>query len=178
MIFRPTQSLIAIAVLLGVLMIVSGVFHIVRWIEGREQARVWRGIVGGLFVLGGMVLIRHPHLTLALIGLFIGFTWVIQGIAALMEGIARRRSGAETGWTIFFGIISVIAGIVVVSSPIASVAALTLFMGAWFIVMGLLEMFGALVSRRAAARGEEGRAGQRSRAARPGDGRQRRARGA
>jgi hypothetical protein len=46
-------------------------------------------------------------------------------------------------------------------------------MGAWFIVMGLLEMFGALLSRRAAARGEEtgpvSVPGQRERQAASGD---------
>jgi len=105
-----------------------------------------------LFILAGLVLIRHLHLTIALIGLFIGFTWVIQGVTSLMEGLARGRAGGERGWTIFFGIISLIAGIVVISAPIASVAALTIFMGVWFIVMGFMEMLGSLVFRRAVAK--------------------------
>jgi uncharacterized membrane protein HdeD (DUF308 family) len=145
---RPTQSLTVIAVLLGVTMIVSGIYHIVRALDGRENERVWRGIAGVLFILAGLVLIRHLHLTIALIGLFIGFTWVIQGVTSLMEGLARGRAGRERGWTVFFGIISLIAGIVVISAPIVSVAALTIFMGVWFIVMGLMEMFGSLLFRR------------------------------
>lgn len=146
---RPTESLIAIAVLLGVVMIVSGIFHIVRALDGRETERVWRGITGVLSLLAGLVLLRHLHLTVALIGLFIGFTWIIQGIASLMETSVRGRSGGERGWTIFFGIISLIAGIVVVAAPIASVAALTIFMGAWFIVLGIVEMGGSIIVRRA-----------------------------
>lgn len=148
---RPSESLIAIAVLLGVVMIVSGIFHIIRALDGREHERVWRGITGVLSLLAGLVLIRHLHLTVALIGLFIGFTWIIQGIASLMESASRGRIGGERGWSIFFGIISLIAGIVVVAAPIASVAALTIFMGAWFIVLGILEMGGSLLSRRAAS---------------------------
>jgi len=149
---RPTQSLVVIAVLLGVTMIVSGIYHIVRALDGREHERVWRGIAGVLFILAGLVLIRHLHLTIALIGLFIGFTWVIQGVTSLMEGFSRGSAGNERGWTIFFGIISLIAGIVVISAPIASVAALTIFMGVWFIVMGIMEMIGSLVFRRAVTR--------------------------
>lgn len=152
--FRPTQSLIAIAVLLGVVMIVSGIYHIARALDGREHERVWRGITGVLFILAGLILLRHLHLSVALIGLFIGFTWIIQGIASLMESFSRDRRAerGQTGWTVFFGIISLIAGIVVISAPIASVATLTIFMGAWFIVMGALEMFGSLVARRAMRR--------------------------
>ncbi|HEX6449673.1 MAG TPA: HdeD family acid-resistance protein [Trebonia sp.] len=146
---RPTLSLVVIAVLLGVTMIVSGIYHIVRALDGRETDRVWRGIAGVLFIVAGLVLIRHLHLTVALIGLFIGFTWVIQGVTSLMEGLSRGHAGNERGWTIFFGIISLIAGIVVISSPIVSVAALTIFMGIWFIVMGIMEMIGSLVFRHA-----------------------------
>src|ERR1700677_3250940 len=126
--FRPAQSLSVIAVLLGVVMVVSGVFHIVRAFGGREHERVWRGIAGVLFILAGIVLIRHLDLTIALIGLFVGFTWIVQGIAGLMEGFPGRRR-AETGWSVFFGVISLIAGIVVISAPITSIAALTIFMG-------------------------------------------------
>lgn len=146
---RPAHSLAVIAVLLGVVMVVSGVFHLVRALDGRESERVWRGISGMLFVIAGLALIRHLHLSLALMGLFVGFSWVIQGISALAEGVSRRDgSRRETGWALFFGVISLVAGILVISSPIASIAALTFFMGAWFIVMGLLEMIGSLMARR------------------------------
>jgi uncharacterized membrane protein HdeD (DUF308 family) len=144
--FRPTLSLNVIAVLLGVAMIASGIYHIVRALDGREHERVWRGITGVVFILAGLVLIRHLDLSVALIGLFIGFTWIIQGIAALVEAASGRRRGA-TGWSLFFGVISLIAGIVVVSAPITTVSVLTVFMGIWLIVIGLLEMFGALITR-------------------------------
>jgi uncharacterized membrane protein HdeD (DUF308 family) len=170
---RPAQSLTVIAVLLGVTAIVSGVYHIVRAFDGREHERVWRGISGVLFILVGLALIRHLHLTVALIGLFIGFTWIVQGISALMEGASRGREGTEgRGWLLFFGVISLIAGIVVISSPITSIAALTIFMGVWFIVMGLMEMVGALLLRRALRRGGTGRVsvpGQRASEAETGE---------
>lgn len=152
---RPTLSLITIAVLLGVTMIVSGIYHIARALDNQEQERVWSGISGVLFLLAGLVLLRHLHLSVALIGLFIGFTWIIQGVASLMQGFSSGRRNAESVWLVIFGIISLIAGIVVISAPIASVAVLTTFMGIWFIVMGVLEMIGSLVFRRAA--GKHGR---------------------
>jgi uncharacterized membrane protein HdeD (DUF308 family) len=142
---RPTLTLNVIAVLLGVAMIASGVYHILRAIGGREHQRVWRGISGVVFILVGLALIRHLDLSVALIGLFIGFAWVVQGIATLLETVSGRRPA--TVWSLCFGVISLIAGIVVISVPARSVTALTALMGVWLIVIGLLQMFGALITR-------------------------------
>jgi uncharacterized membrane protein HdeD (DUF308 family) len=150
--FRPTQSLNVIAVLLGIAMIVSGAYQVARAFDGRENERMWRGVSGVLFILAGLVLLRHLHLTVALIGLFIGFSWVIQGVAALMEAVASRGRRTSTGWSVLFGVISLIAGIVVISAPITSVNALTIFMGIWLIIMGLMEMLGAFVIRHEAGK--------------------------
>lgn len=144
---RPSGSLTVIAVLLGILMIVSGIFHLVRVFDRAEQHRVWLGIAGLLYVVVGVVLLRHLHLSVALIGLIVGFTWIVQGISALFGGVAGSREGS--GWWVFFGIVSLIAGIVVVSDPISSVTVLAVLLGIWFIVMGVFQVSAAFMIRRA-----------------------------
>ena len=155
----PEMSLAVIAVLLGVLVIISGIYNVVEAFRGEEHGRVWRGIAGVVFIVAGLVLIRHLHLSLALIGLVIGLTWVVQGLAALIAGISGSATRMGTGWSIFFGVISLIAGIVVISAPIASITTLAVLMGIWFIVMGLMEMFGAFAFRHAVK--DAARAGRR-----------------
>ncbi len=87
---HPTGSLNVIAVLLGILLIISGLFHLIRVFDPGEPHRIWLGIAGLLFIVVGVILIRHLHLTRAIIGLFIGITWIIQGLAALIAGLSRR----------------------------------------------------------------------------------------
>lgn len=147
----PTQSLTVITVLLGVLMIISGIYQFVRVFDSREKQRVWHGLAALLFIVIGVVLIRHLHLSFAIIGLVIGITWIVQGISALMSGIAIRGANGA-GWLIFFGVISLIAGVVVVSAPVASVTALAVLTGIWFIVMGIMEIIGAFALRHAVRR--------------------------
>ncbi len=144
--FHPRGSLNVLAVLLGVLMIFSGIFHLVRVFDPEESHRVWLGIAGLLFIVIGVVLIRHLHLTLALIGLIIGITWIVQGLAALIGGIS---GGAREGraWWIIFGVVSLIAGIVVVSAPTSSLNVLAVLLGIWFIIMGLFEISGGFILR-------------------------------
>jgi uncharacterized membrane protein HdeD (DUF308 family) len=156
--FHPTGSLNVVAVLLGILMILSGIFHLIRIFDPRESHRVWLGIAGLLFIVIGVVLIRHLHLTRALIGLFVGITWIVQGVTALIGGIG---GGAREGraWWIAFGAVSLIAGIVVTATPASSLTVLAVLLGVWSIIMGIFEIIGGLILRRMVNAGEAALAG-------------------
>jgi len=145
---HPTGSLNVIAVLLGVLLIISGLFHLIRVFDSSEPHRFWLGIAGLLFIVAGVILIRHLDLTRAIIGLFIGITWIIQGVVALITGIG---AGPHEGrwWWIAFGVISIIAGVVVTATPLTSLNVLAVLVGIWFIVMGAFEIIGAFIFRHA-----------------------------
>jgi len=146
--FHPTTSLNVIAVLLGILMIISGLFNLIRVFDPRERHRVWLGIAGLLFIVIGVILIRHLHLTRSIIGLVIGLTWIVQGLVALIGGIS---GGVREGraWWIIFGVVSLIAGIVVVSAPASSLDVLAVLLGIWFIIMGIFEIIGGFLLRHA-----------------------------
>jgi uncharacterized membrane protein HdeD (DUF308 family) len=144
--FHPVHTLTALAVLIGVLMIVSGVYHVVRSLRNAGDHRMWGAIAGVLFFLAGIFLIRHVALTLALIALFAGFAFIIAGIAALAEAISGRgRLGRP--WSAFFGIICIFAGIAAITTPIGSLARLAIVLGWAFVAFGLLHMIGAFASR-------------------------------
>jgi uncharacterized membrane protein HdeD (DUF308 family) len=147
--FHPGGSLNVVAVLLGILAICSGIFHLARIFGRGEAHRIWSGITGLLFIVVGVVLIRHLHLTIALVGLYVGITWIVQGITALIVTAAGGvREGR--GWGIAFGVLSLIAGIVVTATPVSSITVLALLLGIWFIVMGIAEIIGGLILRHAA----------------------------
>jgi uncharacterized membrane protein HdeD (DUF308 family) len=152
--FHPTGSLNVIAVLLGIAAILSGIFHLIRVFDPKELHRVWLGIAGLLFIVIGVVLIRHLHLTRSLIGLLIGITWIVQGLTALIGGIS---GGVREGraWWIIFGVVSLIAGIVVAVTPASSLNVLAVLLGIWFVVMGIFEIIGGLLLRRALREAEK-----------------------
>jgi uncharacterized membrane protein HdeD (DUF308 family) len=141
--FYPSATLNAIAALFGLLLILSGIFHLIRVFGGSEAHRVWMGISGLLLLVIGVVMLRHLHLTVALVGLIIGITWIVQGVTALIVSFAGgAREGR--GWWIFFGIFSLVGGIVITALPTESVKVLAVLIGIWFIIQGLFEIAGGL----------------------------------
>jgi uncharacterized membrane protein HdeD (DUF308 family) len=151
--FYPSATVNAISVLFGLLLIASGLFHLIRVFGGNEAHRVWMGISGLLLLVIGVVMLRHLHLTVALIGLIIGITWIVQGVIALIVSLSGgAREGR--GWWIFFGIFSLIGGIVITALPTESVKVLAVLIGIWFLIQGLLEIAGGLRVRQAARRPE------------------------
>jgi uncharacterized membrane protein HdeD (DUF308 family) len=140
---HPDDSLTVLAVLIGIAAIISGIFHLIRAFDREAQHRAWLGTAGLVFILLGVVLIRHLHLTLALMGLLVGLTWIVQGVAGLMSAFSGPREGAV--WWGVFGFLSLIAGIVVIASPEASVTVLAVLVGIWLLVLGLFEIVGALI---------------------------------
>jgi len=146
--FHPSGSLNVIAVLLGITLLITGIFHLVRAFTGDEGHRVWPGIAGLLLIVVGVVLIRHLHVTVALIGLLVGISWIAEGVSALAIGFSRDAAEGQ-GWWIFFGIISLIGGIVVAASPVTTLTAIAILLGIWFIIQGLFMIIAALMLRRA-----------------------------
>lgn len=145
---HPSTSINVIAVLVGVLLLIGGVFHLIRALDPDAPGRAWSAVVGLAFVVLGVILIRHLHVTISLIGLLIGIIWIVQGIAELLSASDAGR-GAR-GWSIAFGLISLAAGIVVIVAPAGSLSALALLLGIWFIVIGAMQIIGAFYLRRAA----------------------------
>jgi len=144
---HPTNSLKIVAILLGVLMVISGVYHVVRSLRPSGDHRMWGGIAGVLFFLVGIFLIRHLSLTLALIALFAGFAFIIAGITALAEAVTDEGRLGRV-WSAIFGLILLAAGIAAIVTPIGTLTRLAIVLGWAFFAIGIMHMIGAFVSRR------------------------------
>lgn len=144
--FRPGQTIEAIALMLGIYLVVAG---IVRAISGFAIPGLTGGqralsvVLGALYVVGGVVMVMHmPFAGAALavfVGIMVGVAWIIEGIMTL----TIIDSGRGRGWAIAYGIISIIAGVFVCFSPAWSTVLLTVFAGASLLVMGVICIYRA-----------------------------------
>ncbi len=104
----------------------------------------WFALLGGLLIVGGMVALSTPFVA------SISVVFVL-GVIMLVSGIAMIVSSFWTGaWSAFLiqlliGILYTVVGVLVMESPVASTAALTLLVGGIFIVAGIFRMVAAIV---------------------------------
>ena len=76
-----------------------------------------------------------------------------HGVTALIVSFSGGSREAR-GWWIFFGIVSLIGGVVITAVPVESVTALAVLVGIWFIVQGLFEIAGAFMLRHEASKSQ------------------------
>jgi len=135
----PGATLSVIAVLFGLYFLVGGIARIVRGIAmagGSAGVRVLNILLGVLLLVAGIVAIRNPIGSLAVLGMVIGISWLIEGVAALVE----TASDSSRWFGILFAVISIVAGIVVLLSPVNSLGVLVVVGGVFLIVSGLVQL--------------------------------------
>ncbi|MET8771222.1 HdeD family acid-resistance protein [Streptomyces sp. NPDC004658] len=137
----PGASLLAAGVLFGLYLVYSGVLQLVSAF-GTHRAtslRVLAFISGALSILLGLFCFRGPMQSILLLALWIGIGWVFRGITQTLAAVHDSRMPAR-GWQIFLGILTFVAGIVLIDSPFESVAVLTLVGGIWLVAVGIVEI--------------------------------------
>lgn len=144
----PGASLFAAGILFGIYLLISGIFQLVSAF-GTHRAtslRVLAFISGALSIVLGLFCFRGPMQSILLLALWIGIGWLIRGITQTLAAIHDQNMPAR-GWQIFLGIVTFIAGIVLIDSPFRSVAVLTLVCGIWLVAVGVVEIITAIRMR-------------------------------
>lgn len=145
----PEKTAGLIAILFGLYFLIVGVVRLAKGIFSRGisgGSRVLSILLGLLLVIAGIFALRNLGTTVALLGIIIGIGWIIEGVAALVESAAD-----SSRWPgIVFGIISIIAGIVVLFLPQESVAILVWVGGIFLVVAGLVQLVQAFTFGRSA----------------------------
>ncbi|WP_210593733.1 HdeD family acid-resistance protein [Streptomyces sp. GESEQ-35] len=149
----PGQSLRAAGILFGLYLLVSGVLQLAAAFGTHRTTslRVLAFISGALSILLGLFCFRGPMQSILLLALWIGIGWLIRGITQTLAA-AHDSSIPARGWQIFLGVLTFVAGVVLIVSPFESVAVLTLVGGWWLVVVGVVEIVTAIGIRGRASR--------------------------
>ncbi|HEX6954452.1 MAG TPA: DUF308 domain-containing protein [Agromyces sp.] len=141
--FWPKNSAIVLTVMIGIYFLIAGLAYVGLGIFSKGLsggARALDIILGILFVIGGVLMMSSPSESAAVLGIFlgviVGILWIVEGAVAL----AQAGSSASKGWAIFFGLLSIIAGIVLLFSPLWGAAILFWVTGISLIVLGIVQI--------------------------------------
>jgi len=103
---------------------------------------------GALSLILGVLSFRHfgGAYAIWLFALWIGIGFVFRGVAVAASAISHRELPARA-WAIFLGVISPIAGLVVLAWPFDSIAVLAIVAGIWLVIIGMTEIVSAFATR-------------------------------
>ena len=146
----PGKTIIVAAIFFGAYLLVSGLMQVVfafsLRISGAQRALL---LISGLasLVLAVLCFLSLQD-SILLLAIWIGIGFVFRGVSTTISAISDKTLPAR-GWEIFFGIVSLVAGIVMLVWPGLSLITLFQVVGIWLIVLGVFEIVAALRIRKA-----------------------------
>lgn len=147
----PAKTAVAITGVLAVYAIIAGIVYASIGLLAKSHgtgSRVGHVLLGLLWVIAGAYAFASLQQSAAFLAIFItvmiGVMWIIEGFTALFT---LGESGAK-GVTIVFAIISVLAGVSLLSTPVWGAGFLWWLLGISLIVLGALNVFRAMSGRR------------------------------
>ena len=151
----PGITLLAAAIVFGIQLIVAGVYRLVAAFASSDVTggtRVLLALLGVLSLIVGLYAVRHVLLTIIALVLLLGIFWIVNGVIEIFTAASHREMHGR-GWRVAMGILSIIAGVVVLAIPAISLVVLVVVLSIWLIMFGLLEISLGLRIR-AAERGQ------------------------
>jgi uncharacterized membrane protein HdeD (DUF308 family) len=147
----PGKSLIVASALFGAYLLISGIAQVIFafTLHVSAGARFLLFVSGAASVVLAVLAFRHfgEGYAILLLAIWIAVGFIFRGVATTAMGISDRFLPGR-GWAIFFGVITILAGLVVLAWPFDSIAILTLVVGSWLVVIGLFEIVEAFMIRK------------------------------
>lgn len=143
----PVKSAVIVTAVFASYLVVAGLVYIGLGIFAHSRggwARIGHIVLGLFYIVAGVIAfanLAEAAATLALIVvIFIGISWIIDGVVALS---LLGQDGSRV-WTLLYALLSIIAGIIVLFSPIIAGLAFWLFLGISLVALGLVQIVRAI----------------------------------
>lgn len=143
----PGRTAVVGTGILAVYAVVVGLIYLAVAILAKNRggwSRIGHGVLAALFVASGISAFSNLQATTAVLAVFlsvmVGVLWLAEGVVSLLT---VGRSDAKI-WTVVFAVISILAGIALLSSPLWSAVLLWWLIGISLVALGLVQIVRAV----------------------------------
>ncbi|WP_116377355.1 HdeD family acid-resistance protein [Mycobacterium sp. MFM001] len=146
----PGVSILVAAIIFGAYLLVTGIAQVFFAFSLHVSAggRVLLFISGAASLILALLCFRSLYDSILLLAIWIGVGFIFRGVATAISAISDPALPGR-GWAIFLGVISLLAGIVLIASPFESIGILALVVGIWLVIIGVFEIVSSFGIRRA-----------------------------
>lgn len=142
----PGKTAMVVTAIIAIYAIVAGLVYAGLGIFAAGKggwSRFGHILLGVLFIIAGVVAFMNLGATAVwlavFLGILVGIMWIIEGVVAL----STLGAAPSKGWTVFFAIISIIAGITLLFSPLWGALVLWWILGISAVVLGVIQVIRA-----------------------------------
>jgi uncharacterized membrane protein HdeD (DUF308 family) len=146
----PGVTILVAAVVFGAYLLITGVSQVVFAFSLHVSAggRVLLFLSGAAALVLAVLCFRSLADSILLLAIWVGIGFIFRGVATAVSAISDPSLPGRI-WEIVIGVVSLVAGVVMLASPFASLATLALVVGIWLIVIGVFEVVSAFGIRKA-----------------------------
>jgi len=150
-IVEPGVAGLAIAILVGWLLILGGVAHLVAAFgSGGAGRAIWQVVLGIVYLIGGVYFLTHPLLGLGSLTLFLAAILLAEAILELIAYFRVRRDGGSA-WLLVNGLVTLLlGGLIWRHWPSSSVWAIGTLVGVNLLMTGFSRLMLGVAARRLA----------------------------
>jgi len=134
LIARPSDSLEALAVIVGIFMFIDGLIELGVAVFGHAESRFLVALVGVLNTVVGVALVRHPISGVTFVALLVGIWLVAIG---LVRFVAAFEDAEHRLRHLVVAVVEVVGGIVVLAQPHIGYTALAIIVGLTLLIRGV-----------------------------------------
>jgi uncharacterized membrane protein HdeD (DUF308 family) len=148
----PIISSLAVAIVIGWLVIFAGVAQLVHAFQSKGIGHiVWKILVAAFYLVAGANLIARPALGAAGLSLVLGIFLIAEGVADVIAYFVMRKSGSSL-WMLLDGIITLALGFMIWNHwPSGSLWIIGTFVGISMVMTGITRLMMALAVRKLAS---------------------------
>jgi uncharacterized membrane protein HdeD (DUF308 family) len=142
----PDISVELAAILFGVYLVTSGAIQVITGFSMREATRgqALLFVSAAMSLVLGMLAFRHLSHAVQLLAIAMGVGFLFRGVATMGFGM-RDSDAIDRGWTVFFGTMAAVAGVLLMALLLTSVVTLTTVVGICLVVLGVIEIISSYV---------------------------------
>ena len=120
----------ASVLVVGVMMIVSGVFEVINAFQVKTWGRfIFWLLLGILYIAAGILAWDNPALTAVWLTLFLGAALAVSGITRIFLAFSMKQ-GAPWIWIAVSGLVTLLLGVIILAKwPVSAVYTLGIFLG-------------------------------------------------
>ena len=145
-IFWPRATLLVVALLFGLELITAGMVRIASAVTLKALPGWWRAlsaVLGALTLVAGLICLIRPGASLLTLLVIIAVGWLVDGASELISAFTVSRRASERIGLIAFGLLGIIAAIVLLTLPGASLIVLARTGGVILIAFGIASLIAA-----------------------------------